>query len=309
MVDVTSLFLLPSGFSPISRSENGYQVGCHGTGGDFQVSEVNQPMNLPEGITHYASAAIFYEREILPLNPAVVAWGEVHHQRVPQNPSYQVTHYTPSINRLANDLLPAIAHSGENTIQLEAIPIDRNVRLEIGRFFANPNMTISSQDTPLIWDAIPGLDRAGYILLFNRARDLGVGIIGGGLTIVQAEATIRRSDFLDRLDLQALAARWVTVTMREAAARQLRLHPRTRLHLHSGCSHNDRQATRVDARRRVNYGEAFVRHFGDRYVAVDLIYPHPYANCCTEGLLRTPRFGVNTRRNAQSSYTAFFPGN
>ncbi|MFH1361528.1 MAG: hypothetical protein ABIH69_02600, partial [bacterium] len=80
-----------------------------------QVPEL--PQVLPEGVSHYVSAADFVERAVLPINPRVVAWGEIH-------PDPGST-YTPTITRFAREILPTIAASGRNRLIIESLPSDQ----------------------------------------------------------------------------------------------------------------------------------------------------------------------------------------
>jgi len=298
-MDIQTSFLCPPGEGPIIRRDNGIGV-CGGVG---EVSEVIPRRALPAGVTHYASATIFVEREVLPFNPRLIAWGEIHQERGAT--------YVPTVTRFAREILPGFARGGdENRLILEVVPSGQRVAVELDRFFhQQPPIELSQANTPLLWEAIQGEDMEGYILLFNEARRLGIEIIGGGLSISEAERTTRQPDFENNNELQRLAARLITVRMRQAAVAQLRQHPRARVQMYGGAGHNNRRASAYDNVRQRNFGQYFARWLGDRYLAVDLVLPYrqEVARTLTDRIDLVPQRGVTVITNELGSISVLYP--
>ena len=240
---------------PSNYSINGRQVCCL----------CQQPAAGGEEITAAASSTEVIT-SILRLNPSVIAFGEIH----PSSDSY-----TPTITRFTREILPALASHGIRDLILEAIPNDPVLDTELDSFYRTG--LLSRQHTPQLWASIQGVDREGYRQLLFSARRLGVRIHGGGVTISQADATIRRRDYLQRDDLQALAVRYIRDNTL-SKANQL-LDQGRRIAIYSGFLHNNLTLTQEDISRGRSFGpqlSARTARDRGRYIEFDLILPYSF---------------------------------
>jgi hypothetical protein len=242
---------------PSNYSINGQQICCLG----------QQPASGGEEITIAASSTEVIN-SVLRLNPSVIAFGEIH----PANDSY-----TPTITRFAREILPTLASHGIRDLILEALPNDPVVETELASFYRTG--LLSRQQTPQLWASIQGVDREGYRQLLFSARRLGVRIHGGGASISQAYATIRRRDYLQRDDLQALAVRYIRDNTL-SKANQL-LDQGRRIAIYSGFLHNNLTLSQEDISRSRSFGPQLAaratRDLG-RYIEFDLILPYSFPN-------------------------------
>jgi hypothetical protein len=277
-------------FCPPNHTISGQQVCCLG----------QQPASGGEEITVAASSTEVINN-VLRLNPSVIAFGEIH----PANDSY-----TPTITRFTREILPTLASHGIRDLILEAIPNDPALDIELASFYRTG--LLSRRQTPQLWTSIQGIDREGYRQLLFTARQLGVRIHGGGASITQADTTIRRPDYLQRDDLQALAVRYIRDNTLNQA-NQL-LDQGRRIAIYSGFLHNNLALSQEDISRGRSFGPQLAARAArdqGRYIEFDLILPYSFPNHYIDlpnwqELL--PQRGVTSIRRG-SSYTILYPSN
>jgi hypothetical protein len=274
---------------PPSDSINGQQVCC--------LADTLSPTTRTTAVTQAASSTLIIN-EIMAMNPRVVAFGEIHPERGAV--------YTPTVARFTREILPSLSRGGIQDLVLEAIPNDPIVEQELNLFFRTGHL--NSRQTPQLMQSIQGVDMSSYIQLLYTCRTLGIRIHGGGANIAQAEATIRRSDYLERRDLSTLAARYIRDNTLQAANRLL--DQGRRIAIYSGHIHNNRFPTQAEIDRGTNFGVSLSQRMqreGNRYFEVDLILPYrqhhiPIPNW--RSLL--PRSGVTAIRRG-NSYSLLYP--
>jgi hypothetical protein len=272
-----------------SDSINGRQICC--------LPNDTSDTSTPAAITQAASSTAVIN-EIMAMNPSIVAFGEIHAERGAV--------YTPTVARFTREILPALARGGIQDLVLETIPLDPIVEQELDLFYRTGHL--NSRQTPQLILSIQGVDMSSYIQLLHTCRSLGIRLHGGGANIAQAETSIRRSDYLQRRELNALAARYIRDNTLQAANRLL--DQGHRIAIYSGYIHNNRFPTRLEIDRGTNFGAALsqrMRREGGSYIEVDLILPYrlrhiPIPNW--QSLL--PRSGITTIRRG-NSYTLLYP--
>jgi hypothetical protein len=198
-------------------------------------------------------------------DPEVVAFGEIHREDTEEPLNFHST-----AQYFAQYILPFLPAHGIRDIVVEFLPDDPIIDVELAAYMETGEL---SNKTPHINNWIEGPDRCGFLAFLRSARDNGITIHGGHLSLAEAP---------DAFDVASIVARDPEGTARlvgQHTLRQIRsvLKEGRRVASFGGMRHNNYNPLPEDLQ--ASYGDELYVQLGRRYVEVDLLVPElaPYS--------------------------------
>jgi len=254
-------------------------------------------------VTNYPSLSAAVQ-PILAQHPQVIAFGEFH-------PEWGFT-YQSTIARFTEEVLPQLATEGICHLLFERILTDPVIEAELETFYST-NCEIDQEHTPTLLKYIEYADQQDVIKLLKKARELGIRIHPGGMSIEQALETIKNENYLNSSALRARAACYAGIALKNAVKNLLGQNQEIRLAVYSGLPHNNINPLPGQVENGINFGQELSQTLGEKYIEVDLVLP--VDNTTVDLFVRIPNWrdyippeGVTAVQNGRS-YTLFFPRN
>ena len=191
----------------------------------------------------------------------MVAFGEIH-------PEVGFTHRSTK-SYFTEEVLPALASEGIKDLVLEQILTDPAIEAEIEKFYSS-GCEINAEDTPQLWQYTNYSDRQDLYRMLHKCRELGIRVRAGGMTIAQAEETVRAFDYTANQGLKLKALIYNGQATRAGIDSLLQQDPERRLAVFGGLIHNNLNDGSDDG---TNFGEYLAERFGQGYIEVDLLSP------------------------------------
>ncbi len=203
--------------------------------------------------------------KIFASDPQVVAFGEVHRPDADEPLNFHST-----AQYFAQNILPLLPSHGISDIVVEFLPDDPLIDAELAAFMETGEL---SDKTRHINNWIGGPDRCGILAFLKSARDNGITVHGGHLSLAEAP---------DAFDVASLIERdpaGVSRLIRQHTLRQIRkiLKEGRRVASFGGMRHNNYDPIPEDLE--ASYGDELYAQLGRRFVEVDLLVPElaPYS--------------------------------
>ena len=230
------------------------------------------PPTTPSAETpvHYDSTAAAVRALLADADPRVIAFGEFH-------PCTDPPAYTTAKAYFAEEVLPALKDEGIMDLIVEQILNDPAIIAELDAFYNDSTLAISQTTTPTLWKTFEYyIDRQDLIKMLNKARELGIRVHPGGMTLAQAAETIHNSEYnssnralRDELHLRA----WNYTDAAGRAAVDHFLEGTGRVAIYNGAKHHNLISPRIfESEGGTNYGEYLSQRLGQDYMEVEL-YP------------------------------------
>jgi hypothetical protein len=217
----------------------------------------------PETPVHYDSTAAAVRALLADADPRVIAFGEFH-------PCTDPPAYKTAKAYFAEEVLPVLKEEGITDLIVEQILNDPKIIEELDAFYNDKTLAIGPLTTPTLWHTFGYyVHKEDLINLLNKARDLGIRLIPGGMTHEEADKTIHRTDYQYRTDLRLLAWNYTEIAVK-AAIDQL-LEGEGRFAIYGGSKHHNYVSSRIGEREGgTNYGEYLAGRLNDDYMEIEL---------------------------------------
>lgn len=234
-----------------------------------QVSETTTTPP-PEAPVHYDSTADAVRALLDDSDPRVIAFGEFH-------PCSDPPGYKTAKAYFAEEVLPVLKDEGITGLIVEQILNDPAIIAELDAFYADNTLAIGQTTTPTLWKTFEFyLDRQDLIKMLNKARELGIRVHPGGMTLEQAAETIHNPEYngsnrVLRNELHLRAWNYTEAAGRAAVDRFL--EGTGRVAIYNGAKHHNLISSRIfEIEGGTNYGEYLSQRLGQDYMEVEL-YP------------------------------------
>jgi len=225
------------------------------------------PPTTPSAETpvHYDSTAAAVRALLADADPRVIAFGEFH-------PCTDPPAYTTAKAYFAEEVLPALKDEGIMDLIVEQILNDPAIIAELDAFYNDSTLAISQTTTPTLWRTFEFyIDRQDLISLLNKARELGIRVHPGGMTLAQAAETIHNPRYNHSTELHLRAWDYTDAAGRAAVDRFL--EGTGRVAIYNGAKHHNLISPRIlENEGGTNYGEYLSQRLGQDYMEVEL-YP------------------------------------
>lgn len=257
---------------------------------------------------HYDSTAAAMRELLADADPRVIAFGEFH-------PCTDHPAYKTAKAYFTEEVLPVLKDEGIVDLIVEQILNDPSIIRELDAFYADNTLAIGQTTTPTLWRTFEFyLDRQDLIKLLNKAREKGIRVHPGGMTLAQAAETIHNPEYFGsnrelRNELRLRAWNY-TEAAGKAAADQLLQEEGCRFAIYGGSKHHNYVSSRIAEREgETNYGEYLTGRLNDNYMEIELfpadgIRTHSSATIDFLGLSNwqtlAPESGVNVVERGQS---------
>jgi hypothetical protein len=269
-----------------------------------------------EETTHFSSAGEAVGSVLADSDPRVIAFAEPHPQ-----PDYRTNPYRTAKAYFTDEVLPVLQREGITDLIIEQIindPAIENddpaVEDELDYFYRTGRF--GSISTPTLWRTIEKYaDRWDLIHMLFRARDRGIRVHPGGITIAEAEKTIWRPDWGYNPETELLGWGYFEAGGRAAVDRLLATG--RRFAIYNGTKHHARLSDRItEEEGGTNYGEYLEQTLGDGYMEME-IYPAERLGTLSSYVIDligmndwrelTPESGVNLLERGQSHILIIAP--
>jgi erythromycin esterase-like protein len=228
------------------------------------------PTTPAETPVHYDSTAAAVRALLDDADPRVLAFGEFH-------PCTDPPAYKTAKAYFAEEVLQVLKDEGIMDLIIEQILNDPAIIAELDAFYNDNTLAIGQTTTPTLWRTFEFYtDRQDLINLLNKARELGIRVHPGGMTLAQAAETIHNSEYnssnralRDELHLRA----WNYTDAAGRAAVDHFLEGTGRVAIYNGAKHHNLISPRIfESEGGTNYGEYLSQRLGQDYMEVEL-YP------------------------------------
>jgi hypothetical protein len=201
-------------------------------------------------------------KEILDLKPQVIAFGEIH-----PDPGFT---YKSTKARFTESILPLLAANGLRDLVIEQILTDPKIEAELKHFY-DTGCEIDEKNTPTLLNNIKYSDKQDLIKMIKKCRALGIRVHAGGMTIAQADETIKHADFSNKITLRDKARKFTGKAMKTAINKLLRTNPKMRFAIYGGLIHNNIADNNPFLTDGTNFGRALSKRLGKGYFEIDLL--------------------------------------
>ena len=211
---------------------------------------------------HCESAEAALKEILTKENPQILSIGETH-------PYSDDGAKKTTLKLFADKLLPIIAALGFGTLVVEGIYSDSESDLNVAAYMeGNEELeTVSSRD----YFPSESVNRHGQDQLLQKAKRLGVKILGGGPRTSDREVSFIYDDFLSLSDDTRLAALMQRIAKRSIEKTLPLARSGKKVALFGGAQHNDIRTT--PQTNPVSFGHHFKDHTRYKFVEVDILSP------------------------------------
>lgn len=225
-----------------------------------QDAETTPP---PETPVHYDSTAAAIRDLLDDADPRVIAFGEFH-------PCADPPGYKTAKAYFAEEVLPVLKDEGITDLIIEQILNDPAIIAELDAFYIDKTLVIGETSTPTLWKTFKFyINQQDLINILNKARELGIRVHPGGMTLEQAAETIHNPCYDRSIDLHFRAWSY-TESAGKAAADRL-LEGGGRFAIYGGSKHHNYVSCRIGEREGgTNYGEYLAGRLNGDYMEIEI---------------------------------------
>lgn len=215
----------------------------------------------PETPVHYDSTAEAVRALLDDSDPRIIAFGEFH-------PCADPPGYKTAKAYFAEEVLPVLKDEGITDLIIEQILNDPAIVAELDAFYKDITMVIGETTTPTLWKTFKFyINQQDLINILNKARELGIRVRPGGMTLEQAAETIHNPNYNTELSLRA----WNYTESAGRAAVDGLLEGEGRFAIYGGAKHHNFVSSRIREREGgTNYGEYLAGRLNDDYMEVEI---------------------------------------
>ncbi|MBI5699715.1 hypothetical protein HZC35_05340 [Candidatus Saganbacteria bacterium] len=212
---------------------------------------------------HYDSTAAAVRDLLDDADPRVIAFGEFH-------PCSDPPGYKTAKAYFAEEVLPVLKDEGITDLIIEQILNDPAIIAELDAFYEDKTMVIGETTTPTLWKTFKFyINQQDLINILNRARELGIRVHPGGMTLEQAAETIHNSNYQHSIELKLRSWNYTESAGRAAVDRLL--EGEGRFAIYGGAKHHNFVSSRIrECEGGTNYGEYLAGRLTDNYIEIEL---------------------------------------